>query len=135
MPTATLDVSPPLHALLRLVTHCACANTESHDRLLGWAVARSQGDVDLLEFITWVQHMAATPTGVSASMVWFYKEQAAQGNSAAILNLAICNLSGVGMLQNAEEGVRLLKDAAGRGNAMAVRAGGSTHTRAHARTC
>ena len=61
-------------------------------------IARSQGDVDLLEFLTWVQHMAATPTGVSASMVWFYKEQAAQGNSAAILNLAICNLSGVGML-------------------------------------
>ena len=97
-------------------------------------IARSQGDVDLLEFLTWVQHMAATPTGVSASMVWFYKEQAAQGNSAAILNLAICNLSGVGMLQNAEEGVRLLKDAAGRGNAMAVRGGGSTqsHTRTRA---
>ena len=101
-------------------------------------IARSQGDVDLLEFLTWVQHMAATPTGVSASMVWFYKEQAAQGNSAAILNLAICNLSGVGMLQNAEEGVRLLKDAAGRGNAMAVRGGGSTQLRtrsqSHTRT-
>ena len=71
--------------------------------------------------MTWVQHMSATPTGVSANMVWYYKEQANQGNSAAILNLAICHLSGVGMLKDKVEGVKLLRDAAGRGNAMAVR--------------
>ena len=44
--------------------------------------------------------MSATPTGVTPSMVWYYKEQAAQGNSAAILNLAVCYLSGVGMLKD-----------------------------------
>jgi hypothetical protein len=28
-----------------------------------------QGDIDLLEFMSWVQHMAATPTGVTPNMV------------------------------------------------------------------
>lgn len=54
-------------------------------------------------------------------MVWYYKEQAAQGNSAAILNLAICHLSGVGMRKDSATGVALMKDSASRGNAMAVR--------------
>ena len=109
-----------------------------------------QGDIDLLEFMSWVQHMAATPTGVTPNMVtspcnieftltiyqmeptlnsrslflhitgtftdftihislleqvWYYKEQAARGNSAAILNLAVCHLSGVGMLKDSTAGV------------------------------
>ena len=80
-----------------------------------------QGDIDLLEFLTWVQHMSATPTGVTANMVWYYKEQAARGNSAAILNLAVCHLSGVGMLEDSVAGVALMRDAASRGNPMAVR--------------
>ena len=54
-------------------------------------------------------------------MVWYYKEQAAQGNSAAILNLAVCHLSGVGMVKDSTRGVELMRDAAARGNAMAVR--------------
>jgi TPR repeat protein len=37
--------------------------------------------------------------------VWYYKEQAARGNSAAILNLAVCHLSGVGMLKDSTAGV------------------------------
>jgi|EP01043_Picozoa_sp_COSAG02_P007262 TPR repeat protein len=80
-----------------------------------------QGDIDLLEFLTWVQHMSATPTGVTPNMVWYYKEQAARGNSAAILNLAVCHLSGVGMLKDSVTGVALMRDAASRGNPMAVR--------------
>ena len=80
-----------------------------------------QGDIDLLEFLTWVQHMSATPTAVTPNMVWYYKEQAARGNSAAILNLAVCHLSGVGMLKDSATGVALMREAASRGNPMAVR--------------
>ena len=43
------------------------------------------GDVDLAEFLTWAQHVTATPTGVSPSMVWFYKQEAGRGSPNAML--------------------------------------------------
>ena len=114
------------------------------------------GSISAIHIAKWHGHICFTCalqahlTYVSLDQVWYYKEQAARGNSAAILNLAVCHLSGVGMLRNSAAGagvrarvcvfaracvspsrvgtlwnsaagVALMRDAASRGNAMAVR--------------
>ena len=68
------------------------------------------GSISAIHIAKWHGHICFTCalqahlTYVSLDQVWYYKEQAARGNSAAILNLAVCHLSGVGMLRNSAAG-------------------------------